>query len=58
MHQKQAALGSVLLDVLGLSLLSSANIDTDQLSTLAGEVARKGSMREVAPPTMRLSRWR
>ncbi len=54
MHQKQAALGPAFLDTLGLSLLSSANIDTDQLGTFAGEIARKGSMREAAVAKARL----
>jgi len=40
MHHKQAALGPVLIDTLGLSFPWSANIDTDQLGTFAAEVAR------------------
>jgi len=54
MHHKQVALGPVLHEALGLSLLSSANIDTDQLGTFAGEIPRKGSMREVAIAKARL----
>ena len=54
MHHKQTALGPVLQDALGLSLLSSSNIDTDQLGTFAGEILRPGSMREVAIAKARL----
>jgi len=54
MHQKQTALGPVLQDALGLSLRTSAAVDTDQLGTFAGEIPRRGSMREVAIAKARL----
>jgi len=54
MHNKQTALGPVLHDALGLSLVCSADIDTDQLGTFAGEIPRAGSMREVAIAKARL----
>jgi len=54
MHQKQAALGPALHAALGLTLLTSGDIDTDQLGTFAGEIPRRGSMREVAIAKARL----
>lgn len=54
MHQKQLALGPPLHDVLGLRLLTSCDVDTDQLGTFAGEIPRRGSMREVAIAKARL----
>mgnify|MGYP007080208057 CR=1 FL=1 len=54
MHNKQSALGPVLLDALGLTLLTSRSVDTDQLGTFAGEIPRRGTMREVAIAKARL----
>ncbi len=54
MHQKQAALGPALRDGAGLVLLTSREVDTDQLGTFAGEIPRRGSMREVAIAKARL----
>jgi len=54
MHQKQAAIGPVLQDALGLALLTSRDVDTDQLGTFSGEIPRRGSMREVAIAKARL----
>jgi hypothetical protein len=47
MHGKERAIGPAFRDKLGLSLVVPEDLDTDQLGTFSGEIARPGSMDEV-----------
>lgn len=54
MHRKEMAIGPVFLDKLGLAIVVPEDLDTDQLGTFSGEIARPGSMEEVLIAKARL----
>lgn len=54
MHSKEIAIAPALLAATGLVLVPTTGLDTDLLGTFAGEVARNGTMREVAVRKARL----
>jgi len=54
-HGKEAALGAALREGLGAELVVPPELDTDALGTFSGEVARPGTMVEVAVAKARLA---
>jgi len=54
MHAKERAVAPAFMDELGLTVVPSAGLDTDQLGTFAGEIPRRGTMLEVAVAKARL----
>lgn len=54
MHWKEAALALPFMTELGIELIAAPGIDTDQLGTFSGEIARVGSMIDVAERKARL----
>lgn len=54
MHRKEEAIAPALISTLGLIVESTAGLDTDQLGTFSGEIAREGTMLEVAVRKARL----
>lgn len=48
MHGKQSVIAPVMHDRLGLSLITPEGLDTDVFGSFAGDIARTGTMREVA----------
>jgi len=54
MHGKEEAIAPVFKRQLGLAILVSEGIDTDALGTFSGEIARDGTMGEVAIAKARL----
>lgn len=54
MHGKEAAIAPILLDRLGLVVVTAQDLDTDAFGTFTGEVPRAGSMRDAAIAKARL----
>lgn len=54
MHGKERAIAPSLRASLGMELIVPPDIDTDQLGTFTGEIARKGAMADVAVEKARL----
>jgi hypothetical protein len=54
MHRKEEAIAPALSATLGLVVVPAAGLDTDQLGTFSGEIARQGTMLEVAVRKARL----
>ncbi len=48
MHGKERAIAAPLQTVIGLSVMAAPEVDTDQFGTFAGEIPRRGSMRDAA----------
>jgi len=54
MHGKEEAIAPALLSGIGLRVVPASGLDTDQLGTFSGEIARVGAMGEVAVRKARL----
>jgi len=54
MHGKERAVAPVFQENVGLSVAAASGLDTDQLGTFTGEIARDGTMLEVAVRKARL----
>jgi len=54
MHGKQSVIAPVMQACLGLSLITPEGLDTDVFGSFSGEIARNGTMREVAIRKARL----
>jgi len=54
MHQKEIAIAPPLRQIVGLEVITTAEVDTDALGTFAGDIPRIGSMGEVATRKARL----
>lgn len=54
MHRKDEAIAPALLSTLGLLVVPTSGLDTDQLGTFTGEIPRQGTMLEVAVRKARL----
>ncbi len=54
MHRKEAAIAPAMFSTLGLIVVPTAGLDTDELGTFSGEIPRDGTMLEVAVRKARL----